>query len=90
MKTLARAATELQIMKPTQLGMDLPYDWEESDAFVKHQDESLFGWCDRYRCYQHLIYGIVSIHSGGSRGRGGGGPPPLSPENSSNPQGSRA
>ncbi|CAM8880006.1 unnamed protein product [Rhodiola kirilowii] len=60
MKTLARAATELQIMKPTQLGMDLPYDWEESDAFVKHQDGSLFGWCDRYRCYQHLIYGIVN------------------------------
>ncbi|CAM8999359.1 unnamed protein product [Rhodiola kirilowii] len=49
MKTLTRAATELQIMKPTQL---------ESDAFVKHQDGSLFGWCDRYRCYQQLIYGI--------------------------------
>uniref|UniRef100_A0A7N1A5W1 Anoctamin transmembrane domain-containing protein n=1 Tax=Kalanchoe fedtschenkoi TaxID=63787 RepID=A0A7N1A5W1_KALFE len=60
LKTLARAATELQIIKPTQLGMDLPFDWEEAHAFVKHPDGSLFSWCDRYRCYQHLIFGIVN------------------------------
>lgn len=41
-------------------GMDLQFEWEEVDAFVRQPDGSLFSWCERFRCYRHLIYGIVS------------------------------
>lgn len=41
-------------------GMDLQFEWEEVDAFVKQPDGSLFSWFERFHCYNHLIYGIVS------------------------------
>lgn len=41
-------------------GMDLPFEWDEAEAFVRLPDRSLFSWCERFRCYNHIIYGIVS------------------------------
>lgn len=41
-------------------GMDLQFEVEEVEAFVKQPDGSVFSWCERFQCYCHLIYGIVS------------------------------
>lgn len=43
-------------------GVDLQFEWDESEAFIKQSDGSLFSWCERFRCYNHMIYGIVSSY----------------------------
>ncbi|AAD55649.1 Hypothetical protein [Arabidopsis thaliana] len=60
---LGNAAAELHIRKPTRLGIDLPFEMQGSEAFIRQPDGLLFSWFERFRCYQHLIYGIVN--SGG-------------------------
>ncbi|XP_041016007.1 anoctamin-like protein At1g73020 isoform X3 [Juglans microcarpa x Juglans regia] len=60
LETLGRAAAELQLRKRTHIGMDLQFEWEEVQAFVRQPDGSLFSWCERFHCYHHLIYGIVN------------------------------
>lgn len=60
LETLGRAAAELQIKKRTHIGMDLKFEVEEVEAFVKQPDGSVFSWCERFQCYCHLIYGIVN------------------------------
>ncbi|KAF5466485.1 hypothetical protein F2P56_016405 [Juglans regia] len=60
LETLGRAAAELQLRKRTHIGMDLQFEWEEVEAFVRQPDGSLFSWCERFHCYHHLIYGIVN------------------------------
>ncbi|XP_031254946.1 anoctamin-like protein At1g73020 isoform X2 [Pistacia vera] len=60
LETLGRAAAEMQMRKPTRIGMDLQFEWEEVNAFVKQPDGSLFSWCERFQCYQHLLYRIVN------------------------------
>ncbi|XP_044484669.1 anoctamin-like protein At1g73020 isoform X2 [Mangifera indica] len=65
LETLGRAAAEMQMWKPTHIGMDLQFEWEEVDAFVKQPDGSLFSWYERFQCYQHLLYGIVSKSDSG-------------------------
>ncbi|XP_008380823.3 anoctamin-like protein At1g73020 isoform X1 [Malus domestica] len=60
LETLGRAAAELQIKKRTAIGMDLQFEWEEVDAFVRQPDGSVFSWCERFRCYRHLLYGIIN------------------------------
>ncbi|KAJ0076261.1 hypothetical protein Patl1_33373 [Pistacia atlantica] len=60
LETLGRAAAEMQMRKPTRIGMDLQFEWEEVNAFVKQPDGSLFSWCERFQCYQHLLYGTVN------------------------------
>ncbi|KAH6790136.1 anoctamin-like protein [Perilla frutescens var. frutescens] len=57
---IGKAAAELQFRKPTRIGMDLPFEWEEALAFIRLPDGSLFSWCERFRCYNHIIYGIVN------------------------------
>jgi len=42
-------------------GMDLQFEVEEVEAFVKQPDGSVFSWCERFQCYCHLIYGMVSF-----------------------------
>ncbi|XP_020265246.1 anoctamin-like protein Os01g0706700 isoform X1 [Asparagus officinalis] len=61
MRTLGRAAADLQIKKLTYFGVDLPFDWDQVTAFVRQPDGSLFSWCERFSCFRHLIYGIVNI-----------------------------
>ncbi|XP_050235151.1 anoctamin-like protein At1g73020 isoform X2 [Mercurialis annua] len=46
--------------KPTHIGMDLQFEWEEVKAFARQPDGSLFSWCERFECYTHLLYGIVN------------------------------
>lgn len=41
-------------------GMELRFQWDEVDAFVRQPDGSLFSWCERFHCYRHLLYGVVS------------------------------
>ncbi|XP_065617394.1 anoctamin-like protein At1g73020 isoform X2 [Quercus suber] len=60
LETLGRTAAELKLKKRTHIGMDLQFEWEEVDAFVKQLDGSLFSWFERFHCYNHLIYGIVN------------------------------
>ncbi|PIN11767.1 hypothetical protein CDL12_15633 [Handroanthus impetiginosus] len=57
---LGRAAAELQFRKRTHIGMDFPFEWDEAEAFVRLPDGSLFSWCERFRCYSHILYGIVN------------------------------
>ncbi|KAI7735763.1 hypothetical protein M8C21_000525 [Ambrosia artemisiifolia] len=59
-EVLGKAAAELRLKKRTQIGVDLQFEWDEADAFVKQSDGSLFSWCERFRCYNHMIYGIVN------------------------------
>ncbi|XP_023000339.1 anoctamin-like protein At1g73020 isoform X2 [Cucurbita maxima] len=46
--------------KRTHIGMDLLFEVDQVKAFVRQPDGSLFSWCERFRCYHHLIYGIVN------------------------------
>ncbi|KAL0806511.1 hypothetical protein Bca101_099003 [Brassica carinata] len=62
LETLESAAAELRIRKPTRLGMDLPFEVQGSEAFIQQPDGSLFSWFERFRCYQHLLYGIVNCY----------------------------
>ncbi|XP_010062578.2 anoctamin-like protein At1g73020 isoform X2 [Eucalyptus grandis] len=55
-----RTAAELHMKKPTHIGMDLQFEWEDVHAFVRQPDGSLFSWCERFHFYRHLIYGIVN------------------------------
>lgn len=57
---LGRAAAKLQIKKPTSIGMDLQFEWENVDAFLRQPDGSLFSWCERFQCYHHIIYGTIN------------------------------
>ncbi|KAK7294304.1 hypothetical protein RJT34_17191 [Clitoria ternatea] len=59
-ETLGRAAVELQIKKQTLIGMDLQFEVEEVEAFVKQPDGSVFSWCERFQCYCHLLHKIVN------------------------------
>ncbi|KAB1218457.1 hypothetical protein CJ030_MR3G026337 [Morella rubra] len=60
MESLGRAAARLQLKKRTHIGIDLQFEWDEAEAFVRQPDGSLFSWCERFHCYQHIIYGIVN------------------------------
>ncbi|KAG8380058.1 hypothetical protein BUALT_Bualt07G0154000 [Buddleja alternifolia] len=60
LEVLGKAAAELHFRKRTHIGMDFPFEWDEAEAFVKLPDGSLFSWCERYRCYNHILYGIVN------------------------------
>ncbi|XP_026447408.1 anoctamin-like protein Os01g0706700 isoform X2 [Papaver somniferum] len=60
LETLGRAAAALDIKKLTYIGMELQFEWEEIEAFVRQPDGSLFSWCERFRCFNHLVYGIVN------------------------------
>ncbi|KAK4427299.1 Anoctamin-like protein [Sesamum alatum] len=57
---LGKAAAELKFRKRTRIGMDFPFEWDQASAFVRLPDGSLFSWCERFRCYNHIIYGIVN------------------------------
>ncbi|CAI0392035.1 unnamed protein product [Linum tenue] len=58
LERLGQAAADLQLRKPTYIGIDLPFQWEDVNAFVRQPDGKLFSWCERFRCYQHMLYGI--------------------------------
>lgn len=62
LETLAKAAVELQLKKRTHIGMDLPFELDEVHAFVRQPDGSLFSWCERFRCYHHIVYKIVNMN----------------------------
>ncbi|XWS18908.1 hypothetical protein CRYUN_Cryun32bG0085200 [Craigia yunnanensis] len=60
LETLGKAAAKLQMKKPTHIGIDLQFEREEEEAFVRQHDGSLFSWCERFQCYRHLIYESVN------------------------------
>ncbi|KAF3328321.1 anoctamin-like protein [Carex littledalei] len=57
---LGHAAAELQLKKLTYIGMELQFEWDMVEAFVRQPDGSLFSWYERYSCFRHLLYGIVN------------------------------
>ncbi|XVF86771.1 hypothetical protein PTKIN_Ptkin18bG0069600 [Pterospermum kingtungense] len=60
LETLGKAAAKLQMKKPTHIGIDLQFEWEEVEAFVWQSDGSLFSWCERFECYRYLINETVN------------------------------
>lgn len=60
LEIMGKAAAELQFKKRTHIGMDLQFEWDEVEAFVRQPDGSLFTWCERFCCYNHIIYRIVN------------------------------
>ncbi|XP_078431998.1 anoctamin-like protein [Wolffia australiana] len=60
LEILGKAAAELQLMKLTHIGVELRFDWDQEAAFIRQPDGSLFSWCERFLCYQHLLYQIVN------------------------------
>ncbi|CAK9184495.1 unnamed protein product [Ilex paraguariensis] len=60
LETLGKAAAELQLKKRTHIGVDLQFEWDGAEAFVRQPDGSLFSWCERFHSYQHIINGIVN------------------------------
>ncbi|KAK2983843.1 hypothetical protein RJ640_008519 [Escallonia rubra] len=60
LEVLGRAAVELQLKKRTHIGVDLQFEWDDIDAFIRQPDGSLFSWCERFHCYRHIINGIVN------------------------------
>ncbi|KAM7476033.1 hypothetical protein LguiB_023276 [Lonicera macranthoides] len=60
LEILGRAAAELQMKKRTHIGVDLHFEWDEVEAFIRQPDGSLFSWCERFHCYRHIIYRIVN------------------------------
>lgn len=60
LEILGKAAARLEMKKRTHIGMDLLFELDEVDAFVRQPDGSLFSWSERFRCYHYLIYGIVN------------------------------
>ncbi|XP_073147285.1 anoctamin-like protein At1g73020 [Henckelia pumila] len=60
LEVLGKVAAELQFRKRTRIGMNFPFEWDEAEAFVRHPDGSLFGWGERFRCYNHILNGIVN------------------------------
>ncbi|KAI3671621.1 hypothetical protein L1987_87361 [Smallanthus sonchifolius] len=57
---LGKAVVDLQMKKKTQIGVDLQFQLNAAEAFTKQIDGSLFSWLERFRCYNHMIYGIVN------------------------------
>ncbi|XP_074312415.1 anoctamin-like protein At1g73020 [Silene latifolia] len=60
LEVIGKAAAELQIRKRTNIGMDLAFEWDQIKAFARQADGSLFSWCERYHCYQHMLSRIVN------------------------------
>ncbi|CDO97942.1 unnamed protein product [Coffea canephora] len=58
---LGKAAAELQLKKRTYIGVDLQFEWDEIDAFIRQPDGSLFSWHERLLCYHHMLYGTVNV-----------------------------
>nr|GEV98845.1 60S ribosomal protein L7a-1 [Tanacetum cinerariifolium] len=59
-EVIGKAAVELKLKKRTQIGVDLQLEWAEAEAFIEEAVGMLFSWCERFRCYNHMIYGIVN------------------------------
>lgn len=60
-EVVGHMAEKLQINKPTHIGINAPFEWEEKDAFVRQsEDDSLFSWTERYRCLHNFLYGVVN------------------------------
>ncbi|WOH04025.1 hypothetical protein DCAR_0623430 [Daucus carota subsp. sativus] len=64
-EVLGRAAAELQLKKQTRIGVDVLFEWEEAEAFARQPDGALFSWFERFRCYHHILYGIVNKSEAG-------------------------
>lgn len=60
-EVLGRMAETLQIRKATHIGLDVPFEWDKKDAFVRQsEDHSLFSWTERHKCLHSLLYGVVN------------------------------
>lgn len=60
-EVLGRMAETLQIRKPTHFGLDVPFEWDERDAFVRQSEHhSLFSWEERHRCLRALLKRVIN------------------------------
>ncbi|MCO5597813.1 hypothetical protein L7F22_051897 [Adiantum nelumboides] len=61
LEVLGQMAETLQIRKPTHFGLDVPFEWDERDAFVRQAEHhSLFSWEERHRCLRSLLNQVVN------------------------------
>ncbi|KAI5068492.1 hypothetical protein GOP47_0016837 [Adiantum capillus-veneris] len=61
-EVLGHMAETLQIRKPTHFGLDVPFEWDEREVFVRQSEHhSLFSWDERYRCLRSLLNQVVNL-----------------------------
>ncbi|BBN05616.1 hypothetical protein MPTK1_3g14570 [Marchantia polymorpha subsp. ruderalis] len=60
LEVVGRAAERLQIRKPTEIGLEVVFDWERRHSFLRQPvDNSLFSWTERYHCMNLIISGLT-------------------------------
>ncbi|XP_073391675.1 anoctamin-like protein Os01g0706700 isoform X3 [Physcomitrium patens] len=53
---IGREASRLKLRKPTNVGLDVVFDWERRDSFVRQPlGDALFSWTERYQCIISII-----------------------------------
>jgi anoctamin-10 len=56
LEVIGHAAEKLRLRKPTNVGLDVVFDWERRDAFSRQPlGDALFSWTERYHCLTTLI-----------------------------------
>ncbi|KAL3693097.1 hypothetical protein R1sor_006748 [Riccia sorocarpa] len=59
-EVIGRAAEKLQLRKPTEIGLEVVFDWERRHSFIRQPDNSLFSWTERYHCMNFIIQWLTS------------------------------
>ncbi|KAL2634708.1 hypothetical protein R1flu_006187 [Riccia fluitans] len=59
LEVIGRAAERLLLRKPTEVGLEVVFDWERRHSFLRQPDNSLFSWTERYHCLNALVQGLT-------------------------------
>lgn len=62
---LEKAVVELQLNKQVGKGTDSQSASKKPEASINQTDDSLSSWCERFRCYNCIIYNIVNTSKSG-------------------------
>ncbi|CAM6117478.1 unnamed protein product [Calypogeia fissa] len=55
LEVIGRTAEREQLKKPTDLGLEVVFEWERKESFLQQRvDSALFSWTERYHCL-HII-----------------------------------
>jgi len=64
LEAIGRAAEKLRFRKPTNVGLDVVFDWERRDAFCRQPvGDALFNWTERYQCLMTIIESVAGTGS---------------------------
>jgi len=60
LEVIGRAAEKLRLRKPTNVGLDVVFDWERRDSFCRQPlGDALFSWTERYQCLTTIINSVA-------------------------------